>query len=636
MAGTDLIFSAPPAPGQPVNLVFNDGEGVPSTDVQVVIAGSFPKLHGRATIGAPTRVIISGVFNRLQGSVRVFYNSDTQRPVVGAVVDSFQTALNTESALDASMQDALPAGTTTAGVYQDAAPLRAGFVGRWQQGTAVRSATAGRYQRGVDVGNGAAVRYQEGKIARQGLDIRYQDALKTGTSTALRYQQALRHQVAVDARFQEAKAIGAWLISRVQKAVRAGNQTGGRYQDAVRPPPGFWFRPPVPPVGEPCYVPDPNLVFEALWSADTNLVFVCERHGTTPPDPEPGATVVVPVRRIYVVLNSSSLRRVDGDIPLPTFSMAMSLDADSWTWSFNASLPGRALQYVEPEDGVPVTVEAMINGVPYRFVVEKVGRERAFAQDGLSISGRGLSAELAAPYTPTKSFGNVNARTAQQLMADVLTENNVPLDWTIDWQLEDWNVPGGNWQLTGSYMDAITAIAAAAGGYVQPTPASKTLRILPRYPVLPWNWSTVTPDIELPSAAASRESIEWTDKARYTRVFVSGQGPNGRTGIVTRAGTSGGVVAPDVVDSLITDPTAARQRGGSILADTGRIATYQLRTPAGVRDTDNNPLGIVPPGKFLLYNDNGVTRLGITRSVSVDVSTPDIWQTIGIEAHESV
>lgn len=56
-----------------------------------------------------------------------------------------------------------------------------------------------------------------------------------------------------------------------------------------------------------------------------------------------------------MIINNASLRRVDGNILLPTFSMTLGLDADSWVWSFSATLPGRALPYLESaSNGAPV------------------------------------------------------------------------------------------------------------------------------------------------------------------------------------------------------------------------------------------------------------------------------------------
>ncbi|MFN3957197.1 MAG: hypothetical protein ACK4Q6_06720 [Tepidimonas ignava] len=100
-------------------------------------------------------------------------------------------------------------------------------------------------------------------------------------------------------------------------------------------------------------------------------------------------------------------------------------------------------------------------------------------------------------------------------------------------------------------MEALVAIASAAGGYLIPHPSDPSIRVRHRYPVAPWEWNTVTPDFVLPVDAVARESLRWVEKPGYNRVLVSGQDV-GVLGQVTRAGTAGDKLAPMVVDALIT------------------------------------------------------------------------------------
>jgi hypothetical protein len=82
-----------------------------------------------------------------------------------------------------------------------------------------------------------------------------------------------------------------------------------------------------------------------------------------------------------------------------------------------------------------------------------------------------------------------------------------------------------------------------------------------------------------------------------------------------------------VVDALITEAVAARQRGTAILADTGQQFEVGLRLPV-LPET-----GIVEPGTFVEYQDGSVARLGIVRSTRVEASFPEVWQTLGVECH---
>lgn len=346
------------------------------------------------------------------------------------------------------------------------------------------------------------------------------------------------------------------------------------------------------------------------------------------PGSPPVGQVIVPIQRVYIVINNTHLFKVAGMVELPTLGMTLSLDVNSWTWGFSATLPADQLAHVTPAgDGTPVVLAAVINGVTYHMIAEGIQRDRSFNVATIRISGRGRSALLDAPYAVTQSFSNATARTAAQLLDDALTLNGVAIGWTVDTQVDDWLVPGGVWNHNGSHITALQSVAQAGGGYLQPTPALDHVRVFARYPLAPWDWGSVTPDFVLPADVVTQEGIQWAEKARYNRVFVSGQG-DGILGQVTRFGTAGDMVAPMITDPLITEAAAARQRGKNVLSDTGRVAMVSLRLPVLLST------GIIPPGKFVRYVDGATTRLGLVRSVSVDVAHPEVWQTIGVETHE--
>ena len=94
---------------------------------------------------------------------------------------------------------------------------------------------------------------------------------------------------------------------------------------------------------------------------------------------------------------------------------------------------------------------------------------------------------------------------------------------------------------------------------MQPHPTAKTLRILPRYPAMPWALATALPDVEIAGDAAQVVAREQVQRPAYDRVFVGGVSM-GVFGPVTRAGTAGNVLAQQVVHPLITAPAAQRQR----------------------------------------------------------------------------
>jgi hypothetical protein len=560
------------------------------------------------------------------GEVR--YYSRTQRPTVGQTAHPWQLARQTEDGATQGQQDAAatPAGwdtfwRRTLGVPQGiehrlppvlaAAPEQRGA--RYQDATRLQDSTWFAHQ--------DATRFE---AARRGL---FQNAGPLRDATRFRHQDGDRTKRAGRlSRWQSAVLVVRGQGSDFQTARPQLKGWQGRYQEAVPPPPGIsrWVVP-EPPVPQPCYTPSPHLLFAALAATDGHLLFLCENH-ITPPPPD-GEPVVIPVRRVYFVINNVTLYRVSDGAPVPVFNLSLSLDASSWAWGFDAVLPARAEALVAPGSASgPVELVASVNGTPFRVLAERITRERIFGDASIRISGRGRNAVLAAPYAPVMTFSNFEGRTARQLMDDALTVNGIPLGWAVDWGLTDWNVPAGAFAHQGTWIEALTAIAGAAGGYLIPHPSAQTIRVRHRYPVAPWEWSTVTPDFVLPVDAVARESLRWLEKPAYNRVFVSGQDV-GVLGQVTRAGTAGDVLAQMVVDPLITEAAVARQRGIAVLADTGHQLEVSLRLPV-LAET-----GIIEPGAFVEYQDGSVTRLGIVRATQVEAGMPEVWQTLGVQAY---
>lgn len=630
MASTDLLFVGPFDGSYPVNLVFGDDGGTPAVpDAPLAIAGRATGLRGTARVTAGRYVGARGrITGDLSGRVGLLYNTDTQRPVV----------------------------SKTTGVFEDAQPRKDGIRGAWQEAPAMFSESRAAYTAAVPQSVATQMQWSDANRTRYGTRAVYQEARRLGTPVLrAEYQDANRTHAVVVGLFEEAERLATnTLRARYQDAYRdrrnftavrfqqanpysvAWTEKGGparplahewvtRYQEAMKPPIGIWIRP-EPPEPDPCYIPElpAHLVFVDPWTGSPNLLFVCDRHEP----PEPGETIVVPVKEVYLTINSAVLVRVDNGHFIPTTAMSMSLDVDSWTWSFSASIPGSALDQVKPaSDGTLVIVQATINGTAYRFAIEKITRDRTFNSSQLRVNGRGIAAELDGPYAPQMSFGNTQPRNARQLLDDILTYNNVPIGWDMGtFEPTDWAVPAGVFSHVGSYISALNVVAGAAGAYLQPHNTARTMDVRLRYPTPAWEWASVTPQFELPAAVTTQEGFEWTDKPKYNRVFVSGQ-EHGILGQYTRSGTAGDLVAPSVVDPLITEAAAARQRGRAIISDTGRIATVTLRLPV-LAET-----GIIKPGNFVHYVEGGNTHIGLTRGVSVAVGLPTIYQTLTVETH---
>lgn len=619
MASTDLVFASD-ALVNPAHLVFGADETPPNRNVIIDVAFG---LSVSMQVGPRVETFINATF-ALSLSSEVSYDSNVQRPLVGqsSVLHQGAKAMPLGRAMRHNDGDATHSGAKP--MHQGAIALRVGAMQPSDQGERLHGdVVAAKYQDAIRVPTWLmTARHQDGlRDRRQSRASRFQGAEARRNEVATDFQDRFRdRKPSVDGRWSEALGVRVKHSGHIRNGNRFLFDLGSQFQDAMVPNPGVNL-PPEPPGPEPCYEPDPNLLFREVAATDGFLLFRC-----TYDDGTPDATVTVPIKRVYVVINTISLRRVADDSEIPTLGMSLSIDADSWTWGFSATLPAAELENVMPDSSGPIELEANVNGTLYRVLAERVSRDRSFNSATVKISGRGKSALLSSPYSPLRTFTNNTARTAQQLMADVLTFNDVPVGWDIDWQLDDWLVPSGAFSMNGGYMDGLNAIASAAGAYIQPHPVDQSLSVLHRYPSAPWEWGTVTPDFELPAAVTLQEGIEWDEKPLYNRVYVSGTS-QGILARVTRTGTAGDLVASLVTDPLITATAAGRQRGRAVLSDTGRQAKVSLRLPV-LSET-----GVITPGKYVRYNDGSDDRMGIVRSVSVEAGFPEVWQSLVVETH---
>ncbi len=622
---TDLVFAGSPVTRLPVRLVFGDDTASSSQpDATLVLDAVLPGLSGAQAIVLGLALSVRSTLPALICSAAVQYQSQTQRPTVASVQAAAQVAVGTEMGITAPEQHALRVETGMQAAFTDAIlisiPVEIAFVEA--QRTATRR--CGSFEGGRLIGSRLQAHWQDGLSDRRPQHI-------GGFTEAHRVQNGVLRP-----RFQEGlRDRRNWLATRFEEAARrpgsryrghAGAGVPrrkawiGRFEDGWVPRPGIHVAA-LPPIAPTPYW-GAQLLFACPPLSAPLLVFGLQQCEITP-----AGVVTVPVRRVYFVINDVSLHRVSDGAEVPVFTLSLSLDAASWAWGFEASLPASAEALLDPGNASgPVALVASVNGADFHVLAESISRERSFGDASIKVTGRGRNAVLAAPYAPVMSFSNAEARTARQLMDDLLTINGVSMGWSVDWGLTDWNVPAGVFAQQGTWIEALTAIASAAGGYLIPHRTDKSLSVRHRYPTAPWNWGTVTPDFVLPVDAVARESLRWLDKPAYNRVFVSGQ-EVGVLGQVTRAGTAGDVLAPMVVDSLITEAAAARQRGIAVLSDTGRQVEVSLRLPV-LAET-----GIIEPGAFVEYQDGSVSRLGLVRATQVQAGLIEVWQTLGVQAY---
>lgn len=450
-----------------------------------------------------------------------------------------------------------------------------------------------------------------------------QAAIRVAGASADSWASAIRVVMLRRDVFRHALRSGISRSAPWQAAQRAGAIARDRWQEGRRPPLGRWGVPPLPPIPPGCYTPPHGRGIHARFDVRTSasrgpihVVFRCASASGV-------EQLIIPTLRTYLVINDVSLLRLPDNEPVLTTGLDLSWDVDTWCVGWSATLPASELDKIMPdEDGAPAVLQATINGTAVTLLAEGVTRDRQFGSAQIRVTGRGIAALLGTPYSPTVTRTSTAPATAQQLAQDA-----IGTDWGLDWQLVDWLVPAGAWSHQGAAIDAVKRIAEAAGGYILGHRTLQAIHVRPRYPTLPWEWATETPALVIPAAIAATESTAWVRKAQYNRVFVSGQGV-GVIGDIKRAGTAGELLAPGVVDALITEAFPARARGAAILADTGAQALITVRMP--VMEEYG---GVADLGTLVEYNDGSTPWRGLVRGVRVSVGWPEVYQTLEIETH---
>jgi hypothetical protein len=343
-----------------------------------------------------------------------------------------------------------------------------------------------------------------------------------------------------------------------------------------------------------------------------------------------GQRRIVPALRVYLMTNDIQIVRLPGREPVPATSLNLSIDADSWAWGFNATLPASALPLIEPTAAGPTELEVSVNGITWIVLAERFDLRREFGSGAITVYGRSRAAWLAEPYAPARSFAATAPFTARQLAEQELDRAGLSTGFALDWALPDWLVPQGAWSYQAlTPLSAILRIVESVGGTLNAHPRELRLAARSRYPAPPWQWTSLAPDLTLPLDAVRTLELRWQEKPAYNAVFVAGE-RHGLVARVLRSGSAGDLIAPTAVDALITHADAARERGMRILADTGRQALVTLELPM------LPTLGLCEPGQLVAVGAGAEAWRGLVRATQIAArwdTALSVRQTIELERH---
>ena len=354
---------------------------------------------------------------------------------------------------------------------------------------------------------------------------------------------------------------------------------------------------------------------------------------------EPDPVYEVPDRGIYIVPIAISVVTLPGRDPVECESLSISTDIDSWAWTLNASIIDRAsFDLVSPVAGVAAHIEVNLNGYLWEFIVDDPAQTAEFNADIYTLTASSVTAVLAAPYERPRDLTSSALATAQQL---ALAE--LPLSgWTLGWEPPDWAVPAGAWSYQGlTPIQAISRLAAGIGAAVQSEPTGQGLRVIPRYPVMPWGLDAAVPDYGLDIGAClhvRRRVI--ADGAPPNAVYVHGDSL-GILGHAVRASTAGDIELATTVEPLITAVEAARGLAGRLLADAytpPRMASFAIPLSSAAGDYPLVAIGDIISVLDGLQDDRGICaalQIHVTPPGLAFTDGPDITQTISLHGQRS-
>ncbi|WP_422464048.1 hypothetical protein [Endozoicomonas sp. ALB115] len=275
------------------------------------------------------------------------------------------------------------------------------------------------------------------------------------------------------------------------------------------------------------------------------------------------------IRESYLLMNIITTVVLPSRTPLELPSMEISLDIDSFSWSFTGQLWGASnIALVEPDKSGPKQIEVDINGWKWIFIIERYSTDRRFGDERYTLYGSSRTQLLAAPYAPQRSKSNSANLNAKQAIIEELANTGFTATYPDlnDYSTPDWIMPGGSFSYQNqTAMQVVAKIATTAGSVIIPGRDNDQVSIQPRYPASPWAWSTATMDKIVPASMVISLSANWRPEQAYNAVYVSGTNA-GVAVNVKRAGSNGDNPAPDILEDWLTETQVNTERGRNELA----------------------------------------------------------------------
>lgn len=276
------------------------------------------------------------------------------------------------------------------------------------------------------------------------------------------------------------------------------------------------------------------------------------------------------IRNTYIMQPTIDCVRVSDDLKILISSVSYSISRGQFSATCNIKFCSR----IDFDRALGQELKISINGYDFYVICEQPSTSNSFANASYSASCRSRFALLSAPYARATNYANPTAKTLAGIMSDILINTG----WSLDNQMIDYAIPTGAFSYTNlTPAAALLSVAKSVGAMLDIDNANKTVSIVPLWPVMPWDTDNAICDVILNDSIILEHNTSQTINQEHNAVFVRGE-QQGVACKIKRAGTLGDKFASDVVDSLITDNQAARQRGTCELANSGNKQQATMRT----------------------------------------------------------
>ncbi|MCK8106194.1 hypothetical protein MTF64_04820 [Pseudoalteromonas sp. 2CM41L] len=276
------------------------------------------------------------------------------------------------------------------------------------------------------------------------------------------------------------------------------------------------------------------------------------------------------IRKTYIMQPTINCVRLSDDVKILISSINYSVSRSQ----FSASCSLKFCSRIDFERALGQELKISVNGYDFYVICEQPSTANRFANSSYSASCRGRFALLSAPYARATNYANPTAKTLAGIMSDILVNTG----WSLDNKMIDYPIPTGAFTYTDlTPAAALLSVAKSVGAMLDIDNANKTVSVIPAWPVMPWDTENAICDVILNDSIILEHNTSQTINQAHNAVFVRGE-QQGVACKIKRAGTLGDQFASDVVDSLITDNQAARQRGSYELANSGNKQQSTIRT----------------------------------------------------------